>query len=79
MVDIRAVAAYSEEVIECRRHERGRAREGDYSPSLMIGPLPRKFLKFERFYVHRYHTEFLDADIFAPTPSAVASLNHGGA
>ena len=27
----------AEEAIECRRHEWGRAREGDYSPSLKGG------------------------------------------
>ena len=34
----------AEEDIECRRHERGRAREGDYSPSRKggLGGLPRE-------------------------------------
>ena len=40
----------AEEAIECRRHEGGRAREGDYPP-LVWGPPPRKVLNFERFYV----------------------------
>ena len=43
----------AEEDIECRRHERGRAREGDYSPSRkgVWGASPEKIFEFERFYV----------------------------
>ena len=44
----------AEEAIECRRHDRGRAREGEYSHSRkggLGGSPPRKFLNFERFYV----------------------------
>ena len=35
----------AEEIIECRRHERGRAREGDPSP-LSLGGLPRENFEF---------------------------------
>ena len=43
----------AEEAIECRRHERGRAREGDYFPLIrgVCGHPPRKVLNCERFYV----------------------------
>ena len=34
----------AEEIIECRRHERGRAREGD--PPLSLGGLPRENFEF---------------------------------
>ena len=38
----------AEEAIECQRHERGRAREGDHSPSLQggLGASPEKFFEF---------------------------------
>ena len=38
----------AEEAIEWRRHERGRAREGDYSPSRKggLGASPEKIFEF---------------------------------
>ena len=32
----------AEEIIECRRHERGRAQEGGPNPPLSLGGLPRE-------------------------------------